>query len=195
LVIVGALQAFFLWLAFCESRRASKAAQSSADTAKQTLILTQRAMVSVPNFKWQWHPDTSKPGRFWYSFRPLWSNSGSTQTRDMKTNVVHSLRDTQLPDGFSFPLPPHNYPAILEPHGVIEGAIGTLRDDQLQEVQNGTKFYYIWGTATYVDIFGFHHTTKFCRQIMNVLGNIQRPNSEVVEMRFDIVFPEHNTAD
>ena len=116
----------------------------------------QRANVFVADFDWNWHPDTGREGKFWYHFRPILQNSGNTQTKEMITNVVFDLRDSAIPADFSFPPNSENAPAIVPPHGSVLGATSTLTDDELLNVKNGTKFYYIYGTLTYYDIFRRH---------------------------------------
>jgi hypothetical protein len=92
-----------------------------------------------------------------------------------------------------------NAPAIVPPHGSVLGATATLTDDELLNVKNGTKFYYIYGTVKYYDIFDDTpmHTTTFCRQVTNILGHVHKPNTERVEMFFSIVFPkaQHSRLD
>jgi hypothetical protein len=173
------------------------ASERTAKVVEDSLFKLQRASIFMPDMNTNWHPDTGRTGKFWWHFRPVFQNSGNTQTRDMVTNVVFELRDTPIPDGYSFPPDAVNQPAIVPPHWPIYGRSQNLTDDQLIEVQKGTKFYYIYGTVTYRDIFDGTpvHTTKFCRQVTNILGDLTRPDKEVTEMFFSIVFPEQNTAD
>jgi hypothetical protein len=115
----------------------------------------------------------------------------------MTTNIVYVLRDKPLAEEFGFSPNKENAPAIIPPQGFIYGSSNTLTDDDLAMVQAGKKFYYIYGTLTYWDVFKGTpvHTTTFCRQITNILGNVHAPKSEIVEMFFAIVAPKHNTAD
>lgn len=197
LAIVAMLQFLALFVQAVFLRLAFKATKKSADIAEASLVTLERASVFMPDINTNWHPDTSRPGKFWWHFRPIWQNSGSTQTKDMITNVACDFRDTPLPQDFDCPPNAESYPAIIPPKGFVYGTTFTLTDDELIEVQKGTKFFYIWGTATYLDVFDGTpiHATKFCRQIINVLGDLTRPDKEVTEMFFSIVFPEHNSAD
>lgn len=167
------------------------------DIAQESLTKLQRASAFVPNFEWNWHPDTERPGKFWYHFRPIIENSGNTQTEGMLTNIVFTLRDAVIPPDFGFPPSAESFPAIVPPHGTIKGGTGTLTDDELDQVKAGTRFYYIYGTLTYRDIFDGTptHTTKFCRQVISILGDVMSPNTAPVEMFFAIVHAHHNTAD
>jgi hypothetical protein len=179
------------------TRSIADAAKKSSDIAEASLVKLQRASVFVADFNWNWHPDTTREGKFWYHFRPILQNSGNTQTKEMITKVVFDLRDNPLPQDFRFPPNIKEAPAIVPPRGSVFGATGTLTDDELINVQDGTKFFYIYGIFTYNDIFDGTpiHTTTFCRQVTNILGNVHKPNTEVVEMFFSIVFPKYNTAD
>jgi hypothetical protein len=175
----------------------AEAAQKSAEVAQTSLVKLQRASIFMPDINTNWHRDTSRPGKFWWHFRPIYANSGNTQPLGMTTNVVFVLRDTPLPEGYDFPPDTANHPATVIPHGSILGRSENLTDEQLIEVQKGNKFYYIYGTIIYHDIFDGTpiHTTKFCRQVVNLLGDLTRPDQEVTEMFFAIAFPEYNTAD
>ncbi len=197
LIVVGAVQGAFLYRTDQGTHKAADAAQKSSKVAEDSLFKLQRASIFMPDMNTNWHRDTERDGKFWWHFRPVFHNSGNTQPLDMLTNVVFVLRDTPLPEGYDFPPDANNQPAVVIPHGAIYGRSQNLTDDQLIEVQKGTKFYYIYGTVTYRDVFDGTpvHTTKFCRQVINILGDLTRPHKEVTEMFFAIVFPEHNTAD
>jgi hypothetical protein len=175
----------------------AKAAEKSAKVAEDSLFKLQRASVFMPDINSNWHPDTAREGKLWWHFRPIFQNTGNTQTREMITNVVFEFRDTPLSNDFTFPPNEDSSPAIIPPHGTIFGASSNLTDEQIIRVQKGTGFFYIYGTVTYHDVFDGTpvHTTKFCRQILNPLGDFTRPDKEVTEMFFGIVFPGHNTAD
>ncbi len=173
------------------------AAEKSAKVAEDSLFKLQRASIFMPDINTNWHPDTEREGKFWWHFRPIFQNAGNTQTKEMTTNVVFEFRDTPLPKDFAFAPNKESSPAIVPPHGVIFGATSTLTDEQIIQIQKGEKFFYIYGTVIYRDVFDGTpiHTTKFCRQIINPLGNFTRPDKEPTEMFFSIVVPEQNTAD
>ena len=46
--------------------------------------------------------------------------------------------------------------------------------------QNGSRYFYIWGTGGYADVFdpaGLVHEITFCYQITNVLGDPANPRT------------------
>jgi len=104
-----------------------------------------------------------------WQFRPLWRNSGETQTRGMTTHVDYEYRDRELPVGFKFK---DNYPytakMLLGPkNAAIGGSAKTFTVDEMRQVQAGTKFLYLWGWIKYEDIFqrGREHLTRYCVQV------------------------------
>jgi hypothetical protein len=181
------------------TEQAAKAAKDSAITAQTSLIKLQSASVFVPDMDSNWHPDWGKgrKGKFWWHFRPILENAGSTQTKDMTTRVMFEFRDTALPKDFTFPLNKEGFPGIIPPHGLVYGGSSFLTQEQMIQIQKGQKFFYIYGTVTYRDIFDGTpiHTTKFCRQVDDLLGDFAHPDKNKTEMFFGIVFPEQNTAD
>ena len=194
---ISAMQSRDMKASILEAKRSADAANRSAKIAEDSIVKLQRASVFMADINFNWHPDTAREGKFWWHFRPVLQNAGNTQTREMTTNVCFEFRDTPLPKDFSFPVNKDSFPAIVPPHGAVYGSSFPLLDDQMIEIQKGEKFFYIYGTITYRDVFDDTpiHTTTFCRQVMSLLGNYTRPDKEVTEMFFGIVFPEHNTAD
>lgn len=178
---------------------AANAAKESADIAQSSLTQLQRASVFVANVDSNWHPDWDKgrKGKFWWHFRPIFENVGATQTKDLMTNIVYLVTDRELPKDFIFPPNAQSFPAFIPPHDAIVGGEQIVKQEQMIEIQKGKKFFYIYGTVTYRDVFDGTpvHTTKFCRQIMGLLGDFTRPDKNKTEMFFGLVFPEQNTAD
>ena len=194
--IVLGVVSYFQWNVAIE---AADAAKQSAEIAHTSLVKLQSASVFVADIDSNWHPDLGnvRKGKFWWHFRPILQNAGSTQTIDMKTNVVFEFRETPLPKDFKFPPNKMSIPAFIPPHGFIYGEQSFLTQEQVIQIQKGQKFFYVYGTLTYRDIFEDTpvHTTKFCRQVQGLLGDFTSPNKNKTEMFFGIVFPEQNTAD
>jgi len=211
LVVVGAYQ----WKAFVRAEhiaaKTAQAAKESADAAKKSaeiseraLIATQRAFVRVTNFPWLWRPDhdPARVGKYWYDITPIVENTGNTPTVGMKIAVDYALRDTPLPDDFDFPYRAVPGDTIIGAKQSIGANNAVILDEDLVAVQDGTKFFYIWGTITYHDVFEGTpiHTAEFCTQIGRILGNPldprdpNNPKGTTVEIGFRI-YPKHSKMD
>ncbi len=196
LFVIGLVQIGFLI-------SADRTAKTAAHTSREALVKSQRAFVRSNGFPWLWRPDIGRPGRYLYDIGPIIENAGATPTVDMKIIDNSVLRDTPLPDGFDFPYGVEPGNALIGPHQPIGAGGVTILDDDLVAVQNGTKFFYIWGDITYRDVFEGTplHTTQFCTQITRVLGNpldprdpAVGPRATSVEITFGI-YKEHNKTD
>lgn len=204
---VLAVSTIGLWVATVFLYRAGERqigiAKRAADIAETSLVATQRAFVRVLNFPWLWRPDTDRPGKYFYDITPVVENDGNTPTVDMRIVVSSQLRDTPLPDDFEF-----SYDGIepalslIGSHQSIGAHRAIILDDDLLLVQQGKKFFYIWGTITYRDVFEntAQHTTKFCTEINRVMGNPldprdpSNPKGTTVEIAFRI-HPKHQKTD
>ena len=142
-----------------------------------------------------------KSKRYFWSIHPKWINSGNTPTRKLDINVAYDLRDSPLPDGFTFPLPanPEQIPASISPNLSIESVPYNIFGDDLVAISEGKKHFYIWGVARYHDVFPAtpKRITKFCCYIGNITGNPIKgfdKDSNIVEIAFP-VYPLHNCSD
>jgi hypothetical protein len=142
-----------------------------AQIIKDTLVVGNGAFVFVPDVAYFWNtaPDDPAGDIFSYTFRPLWQNSGNTQTQNMITMVSYELRDDPLPLNFDFTAtttPPQ--PALVGPKSVIRG--GSPRDFSVAEMEAiaaPKKFLYLWGWTRYQDVFPGTppHLTRYCVQV------------------------------
>jgi hypothetical protein len=174
------------------------AAKESADIARTSLVSTQRAFVRVANFPWLWRPDVDRPDKYFYDITPIIENGGNTQTVDLRINVSSALRDEPLPEGFDFPFLTSAGFSLIGARQSVGASNAIILDDDLLAVQRGEKFFYIWGTITYRDVFPGtpERLTEFCTQISRVIGNPldprepSNPRGTTVEITFRI-YPEH----
>jgi hypothetical protein len=173
-------------------------AKESAEISRTSLISTQRAYVRVLNFPWLWRGDSDRPGKFFYDITPIVENGGNTQTVDAKINVNSALRDQPLPDDFDFPYKGEYGLTLIGAHQTIGASNAHILDEDLLLVRRGQKFFYIWGTITYRDVFPDtpERVTEFCTQISRVFGNpldpreTGNPKGTTVEIYFQI-YPKH----
>jgi hypothetical protein len=129
---------------------------------------------------------------------PIVENGGNTQTVDAKINVNSALRDEPLPEGFDFPFVFKHGFTLIGAHQSVGASNAVILDDDLLLVQGGTKYFYIWGTIAYRDVFPNtpERVTEFCAQISRVIGNPldprepSNPKGTTLEIYFRI-YPEH----
>ena len=184
------------------SEIAAKASKEAADTQREALVKSQRAFVRLAAWPWLWRSDLDRPGKFFFDITPILENAGTTPTADMQVTINTALRDTELPQDFDFPYVAKSSGTLIGPHQTIGLDHAVILDDDLALVQKGKKFFYIWGRATYRDVFSgtAMHTTEFCTQIVRVLGDPHQPSEPgdkkgtTVEITFSI-FPRHNRTD
>jgi hypothetical protein len=187
--------------------KAQTAAQVNAATAANkaiiqnriALIISQQASVFFTNeFTAPRLTINGKSGRM---FSPTLENGGNTSAFDVlnRVNDNGSIGFSNLPRGFKYPDNPRTAhrlfptedvregPFILAAHKPIGGGVVPIGDEVLQRVNEGKSYVYFWGWATYRDIFGCHHKTEFCSQLVGV-------NSQDGKFMFKTC-PEHNCAD
>lgn len=143
-------------------------ADRAANIAKDSLIVGNGAFVFVPDYAVDWHVDPENPDGdiVSWAFRPFWQNSGNTPTKNMMTMVAAELLPDPIDANFDFTktvTSPH--PALIGPRSGIRG--GSARDfsvADLEDVAAGKRYLYLWGCATYDDVFQGTkgHITRYC---------------------------------
>jgi hypothetical protein len=106
-----------------------------------------------------------------WAFRPIWRNSGETQTRNMVAHVDCELRDRPLPPRYTFPENHTNNTRLLlgPKSGAIGGSPRTFTLEEMRRVQTGHAFLYLWGWARYENVFQRQthgHVTRYCVQVV-----------------------------
>lgn len=198
LVLLGWEQARRMREAVGAAKDSATVAEKSARVAEDALISGQRAFMFIREIKTYLHQDPQSGKHLW-TIHPIWANSGNTPTRGLSINTTYSLLDEPLSQGFDFPHAREDLiPTIAGPKSMVEALPGTLSSEDLEAVQQGTKFFYIWGWAEYHDIFEGtkKHVTRFCNQLTQVEGNANAPYDEhnPVQMLFGF-HTENNFAD
>lgn len=174
---IGAfLNLWFLKASIDVSRISADAATDSANTARIAMVTSERAYVHISGFRWFSHPDAQ--GHVFWRIRPQWTNIGHTPTRDLRLDTHYELRDSELPPGYPF-VPGERVPATIPPNGTIEPRFFNISGTELLAVMQAKRYLYIWGTATYRDIFPGtkEHITKFLVVASNITGNPLLPFS------------------
>ncbi len=182
------------------ARDGARAARDSADTAKLSMIASDRAYVHHDGFRWISHRHTETNRIFWRIW-PKWINSGNTPTRQLRAYVKYELRETTLPQDFPFSADADSpvVPGIIAPKGIIHSAPFELFGDDLIAIARGERHFYAWGVAMYNDVFPGtpRRVTKWCSFIAGVTGDPLLPydeKSNPVDLLF-AVYPRHNCGD
>ncbi len=214
LVFVGGLQlVLFIWQlrmvreSLTDTKKAADAAnvgaastRDSADTAKLSMVASQRAYVHFGGCRWISHPDTNDGHIFW-RIHLRWNNGGSTPTRGLTVYVHWELRENRLPQ--HYPFDPGKTvklgQATIAPGGFIQVGGWDINGTDLLTISAGGKYLYIWGRAEYRDVFPETplHITKFCVFATNLTGDPLKPWHAETNP-FDITFAvyhHHNCED
>lgn len=198
LVLLASLQVRRTRDAVRVAAESAAVAEKSARVAEDALISGQRAFMFIREIKTFLHQD-AETGKYHWTIHPIWANSGNTPTRSLSINTSFRLLDAPLPEGYDFP---HSgeaqVPSIAGPRSMVEAASGTISSEDLQAVQEGRKYFYIWGWAEYHDIFEGtrKRITRFCNQLVEVDGDTSAPLNEQrpIQMMFGF-HGENNYAD
>jgi hypothetical protein len=176
----------------------ARAAKDSAEIARLTMIVRDRAYVYHHDVLWLSHL-SERTGHYFWGIRPRWINSGNTPTRNLGVRIFYELRDAPLPENFEFSSERGDIPIIIAPHAIVASQFYAISPEDLILIQHRKKFFYIYGTAAYRDIFPGtpERVTKFCVRAIDVTGDPhkawdQETNPLEIIFRF---YHRHNCAD
>jgi hypothetical protein len=142
----------------------SKAAVEIVDNNKDTMTRLLRAYLCV-NFGAAIFQRPETNFRFEVRFQLV--NAGQTPAYKVAYKAHAAILPFPLPEDFDFSLP--NVPAGSEStlghgqHLIMSGAVDRLySEDQVAEIRSGLKRLYLFGTATYEDVYRVPRYTNFC---------------------------------
>jgi hypothetical protein len=158
------------------SNTSSEAANKSAEIAERALVAGQRAFVSVASFRTVGLVDFKTGNITHWGFAPVWTNAGDTPTRNMKNHISVMYFVKEMPSAWDFPdLWPPNTPMEkristslgISPKNFIHGQVIKIPVEEIEQVIAGKKSLYLWGWASYSDVFPEteRHITRFAMQI------------------------------
>jgi len=160
-----AVQAFYLGLTLRAVRR-------SADLNQRNMTATQRAFVYLGSLEW------SEAGQV-LRVAPVWANSGATPTRGLRISTNWKASHGELAGDFAYAYvrPPDHL--FLGPNGRAEFGTVHFPMRDVQAAIEERMFLYVWGRATYEDLFegSQPHFFEFCYRV-NVKGTA--PNNLAV---------------
>ena len=169
LVLIGAflaiafgLQTFYLSLTLRAVRRAS-------DITGRNMAAVQRAFVYLAGLEW------SEAGTM-LRVAPIWANSGGTPTRGLRVSTNWRASHGELAADFAYTYAKAPEHLFLGPNGRTEFGTVYLPMRDVQAALEERMFLYVWGRATYGDLFeGTQpHFFEFCYRI-EVHGSV--PNN------------------
>lgn len=142
-----------------------------AGLTKEAFIAEKRAFVFATDVSWYWDDPDPVTGFYSFRFRPNWRNSGDTPTKQMTMYCECELRNTELPKKHVFV--EHRQDIVrtfVGPKAEIVGPLVPLVGQSgiavgdVNDVQLGKKFLYLWGWGKYHDVFDGtrQHITRFC---------------------------------
>lgn len=185
LTLVLALSTVALWWATRQLWR----------SAERALMTTERAFVFLKGYTPAAWGENEKGELVWF-ITPVLENSGSTPTRHMLCHVSVKVFNGPVPEDFDFPdfwdpeIKPGNRPGFIGPKAITMMARVSVRLDDLQQVQNGSRKALLYGWAEYDDVFdGPRHRFEFCSEIM-----VAGPLTELTSV-LPVFYHRHNGSD
>lgn len=140
--------------------------------AREAFIADKRAFVFAAGIQGLYEQDAAT-GLYNWRIGPVWQNSGDTPTRDLQLYTDGFLSNVQIPSTFDFnsidpEFPPG--PGMLGPKMISAGGQAPhfnrapLTPQDLIDIQNNRKFFYLWGWAKYHDTLPNtpQHITRYC---------------------------------
>ena len=139
---------------------------------RDSLVSVQRAFVNFsPNVGVLRQAGTSPgPDAAGLYFSVAMSNSGDTPTREMFDHCNAQVLSEPMPGNFSFPDigDRRKIQVVLAPKQQISCSTdGFITADEIRKVQSKRAFLYLWGWATYRDVFPEtrRHRTEYCFEL------------------------------
>lgn len=178
LILTSILQG--LWL-----RRAVEAAEDSTRLVGSALIATQRAYVTLREFRVNVTRLSAIEDIQNATVQPVWENGGTTPARNGRSHVSWKYFAGSIPAEVEFAdfdeagnriVTDDKYlPLALGPRGLAHSPVIVIDGATVRNVRENHGRLLIWGWAEYEDIFegSPRHRTEFCYQ-MNVTGSLSQ---------------------
>jgi hypothetical protein len=152
------------------------ATSTQARLTREAFIADKRAFVFASGIQPLYEPDANTD-HFNWRVGPIWQNSGDTPTQGLRIYTDGFLSNVPIPAKFDFnqidpralPGPGMLGPKMSSAGGQAPHMPGPgLTPQDLLDIQNGRKFFYLWGWARYRDgLPGTpEHITRYCWRII-----------------------------
>ncbi len=121
------------------------------------------------------------------SINAVWKNGGDTPTRNLHISITEALRRAPLPADFDFSSDDRNAYGgrplpilVLGPHASVSGIRSAeIPLSAVSDINNGRASVFLWGYASYDDVFGSPHVTRYCVQITSIEADPSGSTSDV----------------
>jgi hypothetical protein len=152
------------------------ATSRQAQLTREAFIADKRAFVFASGVVALYEPDVTT-GHFNWRIGPVWQNSGDTPTKGLRLYTDGFLSNVLIPPAFDFNQIDANVPpgaGMLGPKMSSPGGQAphlphpALTPQDVLDIQNGRKFFYLWGWARYSDTLPDtpQHITRYCWRIL-----------------------------
>ena len=156
------------------------ATSQQAQLTREAFIADKRAFVFASGIQPVFEPDIAS-GHFNWRIGPIWHNSGDTATQGLQIYTDGFLSNVPIPPNFDFNQINANVPpgaGMLGPKMFSAGGQAphmphpALTPQDILDIQNGRRFFYLWGWARYHDTLPNTqmHITRYCWRIIST-GN------------------------
>jgi hypothetical protein len=175
-----------------------------AYVAHESLASVQRAFIDLKGFDIESRAHYlivrqnfgNQDNSFSWFIEPIWENSGSTPTRNLRIyNAAPITRNiapnTPVSDpmiDFKIPKDSDLISTFIPPRGEASASIEYANNDLLRDIQDQKLEAFLWGEATYEDAFQnwltwllgpYQHVTRYCYRIYGLAGDISDPSASI----------------
>jgi hypothetical protein len=153
-----------------------RATTKQSDQMREAFIADKRAFVFAAGVH-GYHETDVATGAFNWRLGPVWQNSGETATSQLRLYADGFLSNIPISDTFDFDaISPNNPPGpgMLGPRTSCPAGqvphipMPALTPQDILDIQNGKKYFYLWGWAKYRDTVpgAAEHISRFCWRIL-----------------------------
>lgn len=166
---------YFVRESLREARSATRFAGQQVDLSRHALISTDRAMVFYEGCRYlSYHRDD---GTIFWGITINWTNKGSTPAINLKLGINSWISELPLPDDWAFETNVASGQLAMAPgSGLSSRPEIRLEPEQIIAAATGKLNVYIWGTATYNDVFENTppHETRFLVTVNGYTGDVTK---------------------
>ncbi len=164
--------------------------------SQQSVVGVQRAFVSLNKLaltryrKFLTVTVNGKDNSIEWIIEPVWENTGSTPTKDLKIFNAAPIERAITPNtpiadidiDFTVKDEGTRVPVFIAPRQQASTSVDFVSRDFLTSLKKGTAEYFLWGEATYEDVFWHFfisdaHISRYCYRLYGIDGDFEQPGS------------------